>query len=39
MLKSENSRARPSNSQRTTSREYQVTKEKHDSNSKNANVG
>lgn len=39
MLESEDFRTGPSNSQRTASGDRQVTKEKHDSNSKNANVG
>lgn len=39
MLESEDFRAGSSNSQRAASRNCQVAKEKHGSNSKNANVG
>lgn len=39
MLESEDFRTGSSNSQRTASGDCQVAKEKHDTNSKNANVG
>lgn len=39
MRESEDFRTRSSNSQRAASRNCQVAKEKHDTNSKNANVG